>query len=158
MKLKLLLTALLATAALPGGSASAAGERVSVTGEIMDTWCYLSGVMGGQDGTVGSAHHTCALWCAAGGIPVGLLAEDGTLYMVLKLNGASTTDGNPGILTIQSHKVAAEGQVYRRDGFNYLVVEKVVADAGITVKNHDDFGFVPSQAVPDDEIERIKKQ
>ena len=56
-----------------------AAERITVTGEAIDTWCYFSGVMGGADAVVGSAHHTCALWCAAGGIPVGILAEDGTV-------------------------------------------------------------------------------
>ena len=56
---------------------AAEGERITVTGEIIDTWCYYSGVMGGPDSVVGSAHHTCALWCSAGGIPVGLLGEDG---------------------------------------------------------------------------------
>ena len=58
--------------AFPAGAAE--GTRIEVTGEIIDTWCYYSGVMGGADAVVGSAHHTCALWCSAGGIPVGLLA------------------------------------------------------------------------------------
>ena len=56
------LGAALALAALP--ALAAEGERVRVTGEMVDTWCYFSGVMGGPDAVVGSAHHTCALWCA----------------------------------------------------------------------------------------------
>ena len=64
-------------AAMP--AAASEGTRIQVTGEIIDTWCYYSSVMGGPDAVVGSAHHTCALWCSAGGIPVGLLAEDGTV-------------------------------------------------------------------------------
>ncbi|MEI8145767.1 MAG: hypothetical protein WCH83_09920 [Alphaproteobacteria bacterium] len=134
-----------------------ANERVQITGEIIDTWCYLSGVMGGPDAVVGSAHHTCAVWCAAGGIPVGLLGEDGKLYMVLKLEGAGTVAGGERILSIQSHKVTADGQLYLRDGLNYLIVDKVVADAGITVRNHEDFGVVPPTSLPDAEIERLKK-
>ena len=59
----------------------AAAEKIKVKGEIIDTWCYFSGVMGGPEAVTGSAHHTCALWCAAGGIPVGVLAEDGTVYV-----------------------------------------------------------------------------
>ena len=76
----------------PGAAPAASGERVQVEGEIIDTWCYLSGVMGGQDAVVGSAHHTCAMWCAAGGIPVGLLGDDGEVYMVLKWAGSDDVD------------------------------------------------------------------
>ena len=72
---------------LPVPSASRRPERVQVKGEVIDTWCYFSGVMGGPESVVGSAHHTCALWCAAGGIPVGILADDGTVYMVIKWEG-----------------------------------------------------------------------
>lgn len=85
----------LASAALVAMTATMAeaqeGEKITIEGEIIDTWCYFSGVMGGPEAVVGSAHHTCALWCSAGGIPVGLLAPDGTVYMVLKLPG---TDRN----------------------------------------------------------------
>ncbi|MGR3699114.1 MAG: hypothetical protein ACU0CB_12625, partial [Roseovarius sp.] len=58
---------------MPMAALAAEGERIQVRGEIIDTWCYYSGVMGGPDAVTGTAHHTCALWCSAGGIPVGLL-------------------------------------------------------------------------------------
>ena len=149
--------AALALAALLS-SAAAAQQKVSVTGEMLDTWCYLSGVMGGPEATVGSAHHTCAMWCAAAGIPVGLLTDDGTLYMVLKLEGAGTAGGGENILRIQSKRITADGIHYKRDGQNYLIIDKVVADAGITVKNHGDFGVVPPNAIPESVIEKVKKQ
>lgn len=139
---------LVAAAALAGTPAVAA-ERLNVTGEIIDTWCYLSGVMGGPEAVVGSAHHTCAIWCAAGGIPVGVLADDGTVYMVLKLAGEDTATGGDSFLRLQSNRIVADGTVYRRDGINYLVVEQVVADEGITRKTHEDFGVVPPFAVPE---------
>ena len=126
---------------------AAGAETVTVTGEAIDTWCYFSGVMGGADAVVGSAHHTCALWCAAGGIPVGLLAEDGTVYMVLKIEDDDETNGGDGLLTIASHEITAEGMHYVRDGVNYLVVEQVVADAGITNLSHEDYDVVPPFAV-----------
>jgi hypothetical protein len=135
-----------------------ANERLRVTGEIIDTWCYLSGVMGGPEAVVGSAHHTCAVWCAAGGIPVGMLGDDGKLYMVLKLEGAGTADGQERVLSIQSHKITADGQLYQRDGLNYLVVDRIVDDSGITNRNHTDFGVVPADALPDSAIETLKKQ
>ncbi len=136
---------------LSGLTAQAASEpmRVTVTGEIMDTWCYYSGVMGGPDAVVGSAHHTCAVWCAAGGIPIGLLTEEGEVYLVLEIEGEGTAGGSDTVLDIQSDKLTADALLYERDGFKYLVVEKVVANAGITNLSHDDFGVVPGFAIPE---------
>ena len=129
------------------GPAFAEGERVQIKGEIIDTWCYFSGVMGGPESVVGSAHHTCALWCAAGGIPVGVLAEDGTVYMVLKWAGDGDVVSET-ILKVQSHEIEADGIVHERDGVKYLIVEKIIADNGITNQNHDDFGVTPGFAIP----------
>lgn len=133
--------------ALPALAAD--GERITVTGEFIDTWCYFSGVMGGPDAVVGSAHHTCAMWCSAGGIPVGLLAEDGTVYMVLKVEGSADTNGSDTLLTLASDTITADGLIYKRDGINYIVVEKVVSNEGIARQNHEDYGVVPSFAIPE---------
>ncbi len=133
------------------GSAMASenGERITVTGEAIDTWCYYSGVMGGPDAVVGSAHHTCALWCSSGGIPVGLLAEDGTVYMVLKIGTDDHSNGGDTQLSIASHSITADGMYYKRDGINYLVVSEVVADLDIINKTHDDYGPIPGFAIPE---------
>lgn len=147
------LKATLAVAAMlaSGMTAHAAteGKRVTVTGEIMDTWCYYSGVMGGQDAVVGSAHHTCAIWCAAGGIPIGLLTDTGEVYLVLELQGVGTADGKETVLELQSDRITADAMLYERDGFKYLVVEKVTSNEGITKLTHVDFGVVPGFAIPD---------
>lgn len=124
------------------------GERIQIKGEIIDTWCYFSGVMGGPDAVVGSAHHTCALWCSAGGIPVGLLGDDGTVYMILKIEGDDESASGDTQLNLASHEITADGILYKRDGLNYLVVEEVVTDHGITNLNHEDYGAVPPFAIP----------
>ena len=139
----------LAVLALPASAfAAAEPERVKVKGEIIDTWCYFSGVMGGPESTLGSAHHTCALWCAAGGIPVGLLAEDGTVYMVLKYEGDDHVTGGDTILEVQSDLISADGLLYKRDGINYLVVEKVTANDGLVNLSHEDYDVIPPFAIP----------
>ncbi|MEM7059147.1 MAG: hypothetical protein AAF557_16300 [Pseudomonadota bacterium] len=141
-------TATVATLALMGGSAqSAEGQQIKVIGEVIDTWCYFSGVMGGPEAVTGSAHHTCAMWCAAGGIPVGILAEDGTVYMVIKWEGNGDVAGK-NLLKVQAHEVEAEGILHERDGINYLIVEKVINDNGIVNLNHDEWGVVPGFAIP----------
>ncbi|MCK0120523.1 hypothetical protein MWU61_08220 [Loktanella sp. F6476L] len=142
------LAALLAVIAGPAAAADE-GKRVQITGEIMDTWCYFSGVMGGPDAVVGTAHHTCALWCSAGGIPVGLLGDDGTVYMVLKIEDDDGSAGGDTQLRLASHTVTADGMLYERDGLNYLVVEEVVEDFDIQVFNAEGYGTVPPFAIPE---------
>jgi len=144
-----LLLGALAALVMPVTGHAAEGTRVQVTGEIIDTWCYYSGVMGSPDAVVGSAHHTCALWCSAGGIPVGLLAEDGTVYMVLKVGDDAQAAGGDTLLRMAAHTVEADGMLYERDGLNYLVVSDVVSDQDIINVNHNDYGNVPSFSIPD---------
>lgn len=145
-----LLAALSLTATLPlAATAAPEGTRIQVTGELIDTWCYYSGVMGGPDAVVGTAHRTCALWCSAGGIPVGLLTEDGTVYMVLKLEQDDQSAGGDTALRLASNTIEADGMFYERDGINYLVVDRVVNDLGITNLNHEDYGPVPGFAIPE---------
>lgn len=130
----LVLASVVATPAL-----AAKGERVKVTGEVIDTWCYITEIMFAE----GSAHHQCALWCAAGGIPVGILGDDGKVYMVLKVEDDATSVANPAILEIQSHQVTVDGELYERDGLSYLVVNQVVSDDGIVKVNHEEWGIQP---------------
>ena len=143
-KLLILLASITALPAL-----AAEGTRIQVKGEIIDTWCYYSGVMGGPDAVVGSAHHTCALWCSAGGIPVGLLADDGTVYMVIKTGDDTESARGDTLLKLASNTVEADGIAYERDGINYLVVSRVVSDLGITNLNHEGYGPVPGFAIPE---------
>lgn len=119
--------------------AAAAGSRVKITGEIIDSWCYLSEIMYPE----GTAHHQCAIWCAVGGVPVGILGEDGKTYMVLKYGEGTTNVASPAVLEIQSHKVTVEGDLYERDGVRYLLIDRVVADAGIVNQTHDEYGIQP---------------
>jgi hypothetical protein len=136
------IAALLAAGLMAGFGTSAlaaTGERVEVTGEIIDSWCYITEIMFPE----GSAHHQCAVWCAAGGIPVGILGDDGTIYMVLKVGDDATSVANPAVLEIQSHRVKVDGALYKRDGINYLVVNQVLADEGIVKVNHEEWGIQP---------------
>ena len=105
--------------------------------------------MGGPDATLGSAHHTCALWCAAGGIPVGILGDDQVVYMILKYAGDDEVAGGEAIMDVQSNRITVDGQLFQRDGVNYLVVQEVVANEGIVNLSHEDYGVVPPFAFPD---------
>jgi hypothetical protein len=91
----------------------------------------------------GSAHHQCAIWCAVGGIPVGLIADDGEIYIIMKFETDDSSVANPGLVRVQTNRLLVEGDLYRRDGLNYLAVHKVLDDQGIVMVNHEDVGIQP---------------
>ncbi len=116
-----------------------APQRVTVTGEIVDTWCAITGIMYAY----GTAHHQCAVWCAAGGIPVSIKDADGNFYMVLRLEDEKVSVASPRLLTIQTHEVTVDGDLVERDGVKYLFVDKVADDKGIVNLTHAENGVVP---------------
>jgi len=59
----------------------------TVVGEILDFSCYL------QIGKRGEKHRSCAQKCFTAGQPIGLLAEDGTLYMLMEEEHDPRRDG-----------------------------------------------------------------
>ncbi len=118
---------------------AASPKRVNVTGEIIDTWCYITEIMYAE----GTAHHQCAVWCAAGGIPVSVLGEDGKVYVVLKLENDDASVANPTIFKIQTHNVTVNGDLYERDGVNYLFVTQVADDKGVVNMTHEENGIQP---------------
>ena len=125
------------------------GKQVTLTGEMIDTWCYVSQIMGSSSVVVGTAHHVCAVWCAAGGIPVGLLNnEDKKVYMILSFEGDDTSVANEKLLNLQSHELTVKGTAFDLDGLSYLNVEEVISDNGIVNLTHEQFGIVPGQARP----------
>lgn len=137
--------ALLGLGAALVGSASAwaaeapAPKHVTVTGEIIDSWCYLSEIMYAQ----GSAHHQCAVWCARGGVPVGILGEDEQVYVVLKMRDDPAVLENPGIMKVQTNKVTVEGNLYERDNVKYIAIDKIVDNQGIVNYSHEEFDIQP---------------
>ncbi|WP_350334648.1 hypothetical protein [Coralliovum pocilloporae] len=118
---------------------AATPQRVQITGEIIDTWCYVTEIMFAE----GTAHHQCAIWCAVGGIPVSIKDKDGNIYMVLKLEEDTSSVANPKIITIQTHEVTVDGDLYERDGVKYIFVNTVADDKGVVNLTHEDYGIVP---------------
>lgn len=140
MKSTRFLAAVVASVLVFGGTALAATpKRVTVSGQIIDTWCYVSQIMI----AVGTAHHQCAVWCAVGGIPVSVRGDDDKVYVVLRVEDDASSNANPRLLRIQTHQVTVDGDLYERDGVNYLLVTQVADDQGIVELNHETFGIQP---------------
>ena len=127
-------------AAVAAGPASATeSKRVTMTGEVIDSWCYLSEIMWAE----GSAHHRCAVWCARGGVPVGILGEDEEVYVLLMVENDPNVIGNKAVFRVQTNEVVVTGDLYRRDGVNYLAVTEIVEDHGIVNYSHEEFDIQP---------------
>ena len=135
--MRALLAGVLALACVSGAQA-ATPERVRIAGEVIDTWCYVTEIMFAE----GTAHHQCAVWCAVGGIPVSIKGDDGQVYMVLRIEDEDPVD-NPRVIDIQSHKVTVDGDLYKRDGVNYLIVTQVAEDGGVVNLTHEEYGIMP---------------
>lgn len=58
------------------GHAMSHGRAATLTGEVVDTGCYLG------HAATGAKHAECAGKCITGGMPMGLLTRQGTLYLI----------------------------------------------------------------------------
>ena len=63
------------------------GKAVTVVGEIVDFSCYI------QLGKHGEKHRACGQKCVNNGQPIGLLAKDGALYMLMPEEHDPRRDG-----------------------------------------------------------------
>ena len=92
-------------------------KDITVKGEIVDLACYL------DHGATGMKHQQCALTCLKGGQPMGLLAADGKVYLLL----ADHQDAKPfdEAKTYAALQVEITGPLAEKAGVTGLTVEKV---------------------------------
>ncbi|HYT65000.1 MAG TPA: hypothetical protein VEL51_01175 [Vicinamibacterales bacterium] len=99
------------------GHAQPKGTKVTVTGEVVDLWCYLEG------GDRGAAKRECATACAKAGNPIGILDAKGNLYVT-----AGMKDHQPGrevLIDKMSQNVTATGTLVKKGGVQMLYIESV---------------------------------
>jgi len=108
---------MLAVASLPASAAD--GEDTSIKGEILDLACYVS-----RDGK-GPDHAKCAEKCVKNGQPMGLLAKDGTVYVLFAdhANAASFEEAKD----YAGKKVEVTGALTERGGVKGITVHGVKA-------------------------------
>jgi hypothetical protein len=92
-------------------------EVMTLKGEIVDTGCYLG------HGAKGPDHKSCALRCIAGGMPMGLLVDGETVYLLTM----SHEDADP---YNQAKKMAASmveitGPVHEMGGMKSIEVTAI---------------------------------
>jgi hypothetical protein len=102
---------------------AAATPPVTITGEVVDTTCYLF-----HEAT-GPEHIDCAIRCVKAGTPAAIL-DDKTRELVFPLTSVSAQSHHgkrpdEALLPYVGKRVRARGQPVRRGGVNALVIEKI---------------------------------
>ena len=93
------------------------GERITVSGEVVDMWCYLEG------GDRGAAKKACATICAKAGNPIGILDSKGNLYVAVGLK-----DHQPAqtlLVSRMSDEVSVTGTLVKKGGAQMLYIDTV---------------------------------
>lgn len=94
-------------------------EDVEFTATVVDMSCKLVYNLSGEE-----MHRECAQMCADRGIPLGLLAEDGTFY--LPVSAAMPGNGaNEQLRPHAEHTVTIKGKKLTRAGMNSIVIESI---------------------------------
>lgn len=92
----------------------------TVTGEVVDSWCYASQVMGSGRG---ETHKPCGLACAHGGVTLGIVDDNGKLYIAAK---SKAYTGCKELLTpFIAKRVKASGWLATKGGSNIMKIGKV---------------------------------
>jgi hypothetical protein len=102
---------------LASALAASAEPGLTVSGEVVDLACYVG------HGAKGPDHQKCAQKCAQMGQPMGLLAADGALYLLV------ADHSNPApyskARSLAGDQVEIKGEVSERGGMRALTVDEV---------------------------------
>ncbi|TMQ72923.1 MAG: hypothetical protein E6K80_01450 [Candidatus Eisenbacteria bacterium] len=102
------------------------GKPAHITGEVVDVSCYL------QLGKRGPAHVACGSKCLQNGQPIGLLDDDGKLYIVMAEEHHPRRDGQVDLrsvfIPLLSKMVTVNGMEVETKGYHALFVN--AADLG----------------------------
>ena len=94
----------------------AGAQEILVTGEVLDMTCYIAYHLSGPN------HAECARVCIRNGLPVGIKAHDGKVYLLTGEPGHSV---NAELADYAAKIVTIKGKQTRRDGFAQLQVEEI---------------------------------
>ena len=118
-----ILVALLVTAALflaaramRAGEPEAKAAPVTLRGTVVDMHCYVT------HGIHDAKHTACSNACIARGVPAGLLAEDGTLYVLFEEKPFSVKDRVAGLADVP---VIVKGKPVDRAGVKGIQIDSI---------------------------------
>jgi hypothetical protein len=91
-------------------------QEILVTGEVLDMTCYIAYNLSGPD------HAKCARDCIRSGLPAGIKAQNGKVYL---LTGKAGQSINAQVADYAAKVVTIKGRQSVRDGFAQLQVEEI---------------------------------
>ena len=94
-------------------------DTKTITGEILDMKCYMA------SGAHGDGHKDCSVSCINGGAPMGILTDDGKVYLLIK--DGKHADAYDDAKKLAGTKVTATGTVAEKGGVQALIVSEVKA-------------------------------
>jgi hypothetical protein len=101
-----------------------AGKPITVVGEIIDLSCYL------QLGKHGEKHVSCGKKCLQNNQPIGVLAKDGTVYILMDEEHDPRRDGQTALrqaaIDHLGHIMEVNGTEASHDGYKAIYVQGTV--------------------------------
>jgi hypothetical protein len=97
--------------------AQGAPAEETIQGTVVDITCKFA------KGVSGDAHRACGEVCAKAGLPLAILATDGTLYVPLGVDAGkpSTVDLKPHV----DHQVTVKGKVFTSGNAKGIMISEV---------------------------------
>ena len=93
-----------------------AAAKKTLSGEVVDTGCYLS------HGARGEKHVDCASKCINQGMPMGLLTDNGVLYLITMNHDNADPYNN--LKAQAGKKVQITGTIMTRNGMKAIEAEE----------------------------------
>jgi hypothetical protein len=94
------------------------GEHVTVSGEVVEMWCYL------EAGDRGAAKKACATACAKAGNPIALVDDQGQLFVLAGLK--SHQPAQELLLDKMSERITVSGTLVKNPHAQMIYIEAVV--------------------------------
>ena len=91
------------------------GREIAVKGEVLDLTCYVAYNWSGPK------HAACAMDCIKNGLPVGIKAEDGRVYLLT----GKEAHVNDELADYAAKIVTVRGKETSRDGFDQIQIEEI---------------------------------
>jgi hypothetical protein len=96
------------------GAAATKAKQATLTGEVVDTGCYLGSA------EKGAKHQQCAALCIQKGMPMGLLTSAGDLYLLVPPH--SNAEAYKKLKEMAAQNVEVTGTIMERNGMKSIEV------------------------------------
>jgi hypothetical protein len=94
------------------------GKAITVTGQVIDTGCYVA------HGAQGADHAACAATCAKNGVPLAILDASGKIYMPI---AADHKNQNAKLMPFIEKKVKVSGTLLEKGGVTGIAIKTIEA-------------------------------